>query len=525
MGTSLGTGPSTAEPVQSLTVFNLTVTGTLYPSQGIASSASAPITIAASGATAAEKAQALLSNGIVTATTPAADINTLIASGGYFQLLGHFDMEARLDTNVSNLHLFGNGLTELDFSAVAGGSYLIYTNGGPTATTSNLASDAAAGDHHIHLAAGQGASYAAGDWIRIQSEATFQGTVKKGEFCQVDSVATDQINLVEPLIDAYATADTAKIYKMTFYTNQTFRDFSILAQNADEQLAGIRLEGVKTVAIERVKITDCHFCGVGIDEFIDVTIRDLQVIRANDVDSTGYGISVGAGQHLKVFGGIGRDCKHVVSCGGGTYVPTRFVTVVGMGGIDSPSDVPGFDVHAGAEQVKFIGCETVNRQLVSASGMHIIYQGCTCKNPTGRPGQVYATADDVLIDGCDFRDCADPIYHNPGELRVKVVNTKGENPKGLVTNPFDNDSPYAIGITDDVAVPTASRAYVVVGQDILITAANSANTDNAILVKDAAGNTVVGPVGTLSAQFVPCGWTINWGAFTGVAGAVSVWGL
>lgn len=104
----------------------------------------------------------------------------------------------------------------------------------------------------------------------------------------------------------------------------------------------------------------------------------------------------------------------------------------------------------------------------------------------------------------------------------------GANPSGLITNPFLPGNviiPFASAPSNGVAVPTASTDYVINATDVFITSANSSNSNNAIVVKDGAGNTVSSPGSTMTAQYVPSGYKVNWGAFTGTAGAVSVWGV
>ena len=106
---------------------------------------------------------------------------------------------------------------------------------------------------------------------------------------------------------------------------------------------------------------------------------------------------------------------------------------------------------------------------------------------------------------------------------VKWANCVGLTPVGVITNPF-NAAAIGPGI-GTAAIPTASTAYLVMATDIKITAANSANANNAISITDYWGNTVVSGLSTLSREFVARGSKINWGAFTGVAGAVTIEGV
>jgi hypothetical protein len=95
----------------------------------------------------------------------------------------------------------------------------------------------------------------------------------------------------------------------------------------------------------------------------------------------------------------------------------------------------------------------------------------------------------------------------------------GFNPQGLITNPF-----YAayLGFGGSTAVPVASTNYTVAPCDGYITAANSANANNSISITR-NGTTVVTAQSTLTMFPLLNGDVINWGAFTGAAGAVSFW--
>lgn len=98
----------------------------------------------------------------------------------------------------------------------------------------------------------------------------------------------------------------------------------------------------------------------------------------------------------------------------------------------------------------------------------------------------------------------------------------GFNPVNQIVNPFGTG---LVGFGGSGTSPSPSTDYVVIYSDIFITAADSSNNDNSITVKDAAGNAIQSGLSTLTALFVPAGYRINWGAFSGTAGAVTVWGV
>jgi hypothetical protein len=104
---------------------------------------------------------------------------------------------------------------------------------------------------------------------------------------------------------------------------------------------------------------------------------------------------------------------------------------------------------------------------------------------------------------------------------VRIENCPNLNPINKITNCFDNTGHF-IKTDGAAAVPVASQDYRVDIAGIVITAANSTNTNNAIIIKDGAGNAITAAAGTLSGVYVPYGFLINWGAFTGTAGACTV---
>jgi len=105
-------------------------------------------------------------------------------------------------------------------------------------------------------------------------------------------------------------------------------------------------------------------------------------------------------------------------------------------------------------------------------------------------------------------------------------NNYGVNPYGKITNPFYNTSPYGIGLKGTAATPTASRTYNIQNLDCIISSTNSGNADNAIQIKDPAGNNVnPTTLSTLDGYFLPIRYQINWGAFTGAAPTVVACGV
>ncbi len=93
------------------------------------------------------------------------------------------------------------------------------------------------------------------------------------------------------------------------------------------------------------------------------------------------------------------------------------------------------------------------------------------------------------------------------------------------TNPFHVAS-ATISPFGTSASPTASTTYQVWGMDLIISSTNSGNNNNAILIYDKVGNQInPTALSTLDAYYLPIGYKINWGAFTGTAPTVVVCGV
>lgn len=155
--------------------------------------------------------------------------------------------------------------------------------------------------------------------------------------------------------------------------------------------------------------------------------------------------------------------------------------------------------------------------------------GLTAYDDQGSKTQSYgvgeeASADYNLVAGCDFRGnlrTADPILLIG--VHSRAVGNIGFNPQGKITNPFETTTKTIGFFNGDEASPTASTDYTVVGCDIILSSTDSGNSDCVISIKDGSLN-AINPVAmsTLDAYYVPVGYVINWGAFTGAAPTVIV---
>jgi hypothetical protein len=86
-------------------------------------------------------------------------------------------------------------------------------------------------------------------------------------------------------------------------------------------------------------------------------------------------------------------------------------------------------------------------------------------------------------------------------------NNTGFNPYGIYTNPFATSTiiPFGIGAT-----PTSATVYTISDVDCFITSVNTGLGTSNIAIKDTAGYPIITGVTSLTAQFVPIGYSVTW---------------
>lgn len=107
-------------------------------------------------------------------------------------------------------------------------------------------------------------------------------------------------------------------------------------------------------------------------------------------------------------------------------------------------------------------------------------------------------------------------------IETKILHNDGYNPIGIIANPFDTPN-TDIELNGAVAVPTANVTYTIRHADIKISSTDSANTDCAIMLKDQSGNNILqSTLSTIEVMYIPVGFQVTWGNFTGAAPTVTV---
>jgi hypothetical protein len=135
----------------------------------------------------------------------------------------------------------------------------------------------------------------------------------------------------------------------------------------------------------------------------------------------------------------------------------------------------------------------------------------------------------VYVDG-GYVDCEQASKWGAWFVGVKSIrNLSNYNPLGKPGGGVDfiDDVNDTIGVSgsNDATAPSASTDYTVYGFPIIVTSTDSGNADCSIDIDDPNGVAMLSGASTLTREYVPVGYTINWGAFTGAAPTVEIWGV
>lgn len=313
--------------------------------------------------------------------------------------------------------------------------------GSVSAVTEVLTVNAADGDLTITVA--DGSVFAADDWCLLRSAAvTGAGNIKKGEIIQILGIVANVITFKEPINDAYTTADTATLDKLTLIEDVTFDGIKILGgDTVTDDHVGIFAYLTKNLTIKNCFFKKTH--DKGIRSLSNIGFQFLNNRFEDILDTgTGYGMSLTyACQDGVVSGNIGKRMRHLVTHGGGgTYygVPRRII-------IDSnicyQSTEASFDAHSGAEDLTFsnntshgsavdgiivncsrakiIGNTVINAQrygifaqLTSAKPMEVMIHDNVIKNHDATSRGIFATVSNATYYDVESISIQDNIISN-----------------------------------------------------------------------------------------------------------------
>lgn len=216
-------------------------------------------------------------------------------------------------------------------------------------------------------------------------------------------------------------------------------------------------------------------------------VRSVEIIGGVIRNNEQYGLALGGANHLTV-----SDVKLLDN---GTNAVNTYDGIIIYRSIgDDPFDIT------------VIGCISKNRATANQRyGINLFDYG-----------------DWITLLGNDVRNNVTAgigiaLGVNPNGI---MKDNMGHNPVGVIATPFDAANSY-LAENGTAAVPAASTDYTVIHNDMKISSSNSGNANCAIMLKDQNGvNVLLAALGTIQEMYVPRGFILNWGAFTGAAPTV-----
>ena len=299
-----------------------------------------------------------------------------LPSGGILDLLGTtYRVDSTLDLKADMT--LRNGT--LDFSNAADGDVLLSLIGSQGSIVA-LTANAAEGGTTVTV--GSVSGFAAGDYVLIGSEQAYDASDTaswRGEINIVSSAVSTTITLTIPLQQAYTTATSASVRKLTQATNVRIENLECIGKSTNDN----NQRAIDVQFGRFIDIQGCRFIG-----FSDASVRLFQTVESavnycrfrTQHDSTlAYGITfVNGTQDCIASNNHFQDVRHSLSTNNvsSTFGIPRRIKFIGNNVIDSAPAVGGsggdaIDTHAAAEDIEIIS-NTVHAS--SGVGIHV---GCS----------------------------------------------------------------------------------------------------------------------------------------------------
>ena len=214
--------------------------------------------------------------------------------------------------------------------------------------------------------------------------------------------------------------------------------------------------------------------------------------------------------NVEIIGGVIRNNEqHGLALGGANHLTVSDVKLLDNG-TDAVNTYDGIIIYRSIGDDPFditvIGCISKNRATANQRyGINLFDYG-----------------DWITLLGNDVRNNVTAgigiaVGANPNGI---VKDNMGHNPVGVIATPFDVVNDY-LAENGGAAAPVASTDYTVIHSDMKISSSNSGNANCAIMLKDQNGvDVLLAALGTIQEMYVPRGFKLNWGAFTGAAPTV-----
>lgn len=346
----------------------------------------------------------------------------------------------------SNIELRGQGqmLTKIQLSASASDStQILQIKATNVATGYALTANAAAGDLTLTMSSVDAANLSANDYILLRSSLDIDTEIagrKQGDLYIVRSVSGGTVTLGVSgsgmnVREAFTTANTAAVDKLTMYENVTIRGISFT--DAATSRSNSLVSGQTDFRyIYNLNITDCSFRSMfysGIRLFqtwhtkvIDCDFRDIK--DTTPTQNTYYGVEVrGASTDTVVSGCTFHNLRHGVTQGAGstTVLAGRTRNLVIDGNSSSATTTAHFDCHQGAETV-VISNNTCTGDDGAANAIQTrspaTITGNTILGILGKGVSLFGAATGSVVTGNYIKGCSDGVTVDVGVTDCLIAN-------------------------------------------------------------------------------------------------------
>lgn len=226
----------------------------------------------------------------------------------------------------------------------------------------SLTANAALGATSVSLSSGDVTAFAAGDYVLLKSDRqvdTESSSKKAGEIKRVRAASGTTVSFWDPTMDAYTTADAAKLTKIPFLEGIVIEGLEMATEAGS---SGLTSGSLVAKFIDGFKLLGGRFediwAGIQIASCLnfklsDLTVRDVQAPGGGTVQ---YGVWIAAAScGGRVTDSDFRGTRHAVTTGGigSTNLNGIQRAILVDGNVSTESNTAHFDTHEPADGVQF----------------------------------------------------------------------------------------------------------------------------------------------------------------------------
>lgn len=344
----------------------------------------------------------------------ALDAVSTAGGGKVFIRAGAYHISSTLSLTGSNVSLMGEGMgaTNLVAAASLTGNTPIMQFGSTAAGTDRaLTANTAVGDTTVTMSAADAATFSVGDMVLLKSNKQIDAedsAKHAGELHKVTAVngSTGVVTLNDVINDAYLTADTAQLTRLTFIKNIRVADMSITtaAPSSGLTVGFMHFRFIENLHVDKVEMHDA-FHSMQLRSCLNSKVTNCYIHDIQDVTPASnlrYGIWVAsASQNVTISGCRFSQTRHAVTTGGSSGTNNngiqRNITVANC--VSMQSDTAHFDTHDPADGVTFSGCTAIGGVSyggaagavcgIQTRGKNVVISNCVIRDVPGRGIMVF----------------------------------------------------------------------------------------------------------------------------------------